>query len=104
MTSNLPSELLHCRPRLRADVRCHLQTSANQPYYQLEDPLLSRFYRLGQREWKLASQFTGSVTLADLLRTAPRESTQDTLSQPGRFLRLPSWHGAYSWFRRVGCC
>ncbi len=81
MTSNLPAELLHCRPRLRADVRCHLQTSANQPYYQLEDPLLSRFYRLGQREWKLASQFTGSVTLADLLRAAPRESSQDTLSQ-----------------------
>lgn len=81
MTTTPAAEWLHSRPKLRADVRCHLQTSANQPYYQLEDPLLSRFYRLGMREWKIASQFTGTATLTEIVRAAPTDSSADTLSQ-----------------------
>ncbi len=66
------------RVRLRADVRCALQESQGKPYYQLEDPLNSRFYRLGIREWKLARQLDGERILRDIL--ASMKDSEDALS------------------------
>src|SRR5690349_15993790 len=89
-SGSVPNEIIHCRPKLRADVRSYLQSSGNQPYYQLEDPLVARFYRLGPREWKVASQFQGTTSLGEFLRGAPRESSSSELGQQD-ILMLCRW-------------
>lgn len=66
------------RVRLRSDVRCSLQESQGKPYYQLEDPLNSRFYRLGVREWKLARQLDGKRMLREVLLSV--QDSEDVLS------------------------
>ncbi len=68
------AELFEVRLRLRPDVRCALQTSAGTPYYQLEDPLTGRFYRMGCREWAVVRLLDGTRTLGQVL-AAPRPAT-----------------------------
>ncbi|MDG2383645.1 MAG: hypothetical protein P8N76_18375 [Pirellulaceae bacterium] len=55
------------RVRLREDVRCTLQHSNNEPYYQLEDQLKAKFYRLGTREWELVKLLDGKQLLREVI-------------------------------------
>ena len=53
--------------RLRDDLRFTPQQSGGQPYYMVEDPLNSRFFRLGHAEYTLVSLLDGNTTIDDAL-------------------------------------
>ena len=82
--------LLTVRLQLRPDVKCALHESGGQPYYQVEDPLNSKFYRLGMREWNFARQLDGTRTLKEVLAEqnalSPNELTIDEAVAIGRWL------------------
>lgn len=49
--------------RLRSDLRCSLQENNGEPHFAVEDLASGRFFRLGVREWTLASRFDGATSL-----------------------------------------
>ncbi|MCP4192045.1 MAG: hypothetical protein GY768_15645 [Planctomycetaceae bacterium] len=55
------------RVRLRGDVRCTMQQSNDEPYYQIEDLLKAKFYRLGTREWGFVKLLDGKQLLRDTI-------------------------------------
>lgn len=55
------------RLAVRRDLVFVPQIESSQPYYLLEDPLNSRFFRLGQAEYTLVSLLDGQTTLHDAL-------------------------------------
>jgi putative peptide zinc metalloprotease protein len=71
------AQLLQIRLRLRPELRCRLQTLGRESYYQIEDPLTRRFYRLGRREWELARRMNGQSTLGEILEQLQRLATRD---------------------------
>ena len=79
LTKNLQDPTL-VRVRLRSDVRCTLQHTNGSPYYQLEDPLNARFYRLGLREWNLVKMLDGKQFLREVLMRHGNEQAEETLS------------------------
>jgi len=56
------------RACLRTDVKCSLHHSDGAPYYQLEDPLNGKFYRLGLSEWCLVRELDGKRFLRDCVQ------------------------------------
>jgi putative peptide zinc metalloprotease protein len=68
------------RIRLRSDLNRWLQKCGRSPYYLIEDPISDRYFRLGMREWKLASLLDGDTTLAEALAKLRQEQTEPCLS------------------------
>jgi putative peptide zinc metalloprotease protein len=68
------AQVLQVRLRLRPELRCRLQTLGRDSYYQIEDPLTRRFFRLGRREWELARHMDGQSTLGEILEQQRRSS------------------------------
>lgn len=61
-------ELGLIRLRLRGDLTFTPQTAVGAPYYLVEDPLNSRFFRLGLVEYTFVSLLDGRTTIQDALR------------------------------------
>ena len=67
------------RACLRTDVKCSLHHANGAPYYQLEDPLNGKFYRLGLSEWYLVRELDGKRVLRDCVqRSQPHVGLQDS--------------------------
>ncbi len=49
--------------RFRRDLHCSLQENNGKPFYLVEDPSSGNFYRVGVREWNLATYLDGCTTL-----------------------------------------
>jgi putative peptide zinc metalloprotease protein len=60
-------EIGSTRLELRGDLIFTPQTSGNQPYYMVEDPLNSRFFRLGHSEYAFVSLLDGGTTIHEAL-------------------------------------
>lgn len=60
-------EVLGLTPRLRDDLEIHVQVFGGQTCYVIEDPLHSRFCRVGVAEYTLLSLLDGKTSLADAL-------------------------------------
>jgi putative peptide zinc metalloprotease protein len=58
-------EISSARLKLRGDLIVTPQLSAGQPYYMVEDPLNSRFFRLGPAEYVFVSLLDGQTTIHD---------------------------------------
>ena len=60
-------------------MRCAIHEAGGQPYYQIEDPLNSNFYRLGAREWAIARQLDGKSTLKEVVEHVVAALENDNL-------------------------
>jgi putative peptide zinc metalloprotease protein len=70
--SNSAPSWLASNPRLRDDVVFRPRHSGGEPIYVVEDPLRSKFYRLGKREYSFVARLDGRRTVADAIRDANR--------------------------------
>lgn len=77
---NASVELLDKRLQLRPDVRCAKHAVGDCVYYQLADPLTSRFYRIGAREWAVVRRLTGQQTLKQMIQTPPDHAADESLA------------------------
>jgi putative peptide zinc metalloprotease protein len=77
MVKNPPSELSDsfqvrdaatAKLKLRTDLIFTPQQSGGRPFYLIEDPLRSKFFRLGVAEYALVSLFDGRTTIVEALR------------------------------------
>jgi putative peptide zinc metalloprotease protein len=78
------------RPRLRIDLRCSLREFDGTPCYVVEDPLNSRFFRLGVREWTFISFLDGKNTVADAVELAAASLGPQAIA-PAEAVRLCQW-------------
>ena len=69
------------RIRVRGDLNCWLHKSGGKPYYLIEDPISTRYFRVGVREWKLASFFDGKIPLSAALASLKHELGDKCLSE-----------------------
>ena len=53
--------------KLRGDLIFTPETSGGQPYYMVEDPLNSRFFRLGKAEYTFVSLMDGDTSIHEAL-------------------------------------
>ncbi|NQT11230.1 MAG: biotin/lipoyl-binding protein [Planctomycetes bacterium] len=60
-------ELGSTRLRLRSDLIFTPQTARGEPYYMVEDPMNSRFFRLGLQEYTFISFLDGHTTIHEAL-------------------------------------
>jgi len=60
-------ELTSMRIRLRGDLVFTPQAAGSRPYYMVEDPLNSRFFRLGPAEYTFLSLLDGDTSIYDAL-------------------------------------
>jgi putative peptide zinc metalloprotease protein len=88
MNSNRVRELNSLRPRLRDDLRLSFPESGEARGCVLEDPLRSRFHRLGQAELELIQQFDGQRMFSEAYALASIRSGEKALDeqQAVRFL------------------
>src|SRR5437763_15274021 len=56
--------------QLRSDLVCTLRDFGGRPSYVIEDPLRSKFYRLGVAEFTFVSLLDGRTSLGDAVRLA----------------------------------
>jgi putative peptide zinc metalloprotease protein len=68
------------RLQLRRDLRCSLQECSGQPYYLVEDPARSKFYRIGVREWAFVAQLSGGQTIPEALARSSAQLGADALT------------------------
>ena len=78
------------RLRLRGDLNCWLQQSGGTAYYLVEDPLTSHYYRLGVREWRLATALDGKRFLGTILNDL-REKLGDACPSETDAVSLCRW-------------
>ena len=72
--------------RLKLKLRSHLiftpeQTAVGDAYYIIEDPINSKFHRIGYAEYVFASLLDGSTTIAEAMRLAAEASPNYALSE-----------------------
>ncbi len=70
------------RLTLRGDLVFTPQTGNDDPHYLVEDPLNSRFFRLGVAEYTLASMFDGRTTVREALSRLSSVLPNHHLSEP----------------------
>jgi putative peptide zinc metalloprotease protein len=63
-------EVVQARLALRGDLVFTPQSSLGDPHYLVEDPIHSRFYRIGLREYAFLSLLDGTKTVTDAVRVA----------------------------------
>ncbi|MCA9170620.1 MAG: hypothetical protein KDB23_23235, partial [Planctomycetales bacterium] len=83
-------ELLEVKLQLRRDLRCTLQSTTNKPYYQIEDPLSSHFYRIGCREWSVISRLDGRTSLLQAIWAAADGCVENAMA-PLDAVSLARW-------------
>ncbi|MGI9428570.1 MAG: HlyD family efflux transporter periplasmic adaptor subunit [Bythopirellula sp.] len=71
---------LQLRPRLRTDLSFRPQRIGGRSIYIVEDPLRTKFFRLGRPEYLLAAAFDGQTTLQEALAQANCESDEAELT------------------------
>lgn len=76
--------------RLRRDLRCSLLHDATGSYYLIEDPLRTKFFRLGTREWTFAELLDGKNTLREATARATAVLDKQMLSQQ-QISQLCAW-------------
>lgn len=81
---------LNAKLALRKDVSIVLQQLGDGPCYVIEDPLRSKFYRVGVREFTFISLLNGKTSLGDALGLAATALGQDALSEQDA-LAIGSW-------------
>ena len=86
-TRNLAST----RFKLREDLRCSVHEFAGKACHVIEDPVCSKFFRLGGREWTFVSLLTGNHTVRDALdlandALAPRRLSKTEIAKLCRWL------------------
>src|SRR3546814_4565965 len=60
---------------------CSSDLSGGTAYYLIEDPISARYFRVGVREWNLASRLDGQTTLAAvMIRSAERRVGKECVS------------------------
>ncbi len=85
-------EVMQVRLRLRPELNCRVQTVGENSYYQVEDPLTRRFYRLGQKEWEVARRMDGNRMLGEILdELRPSVATEDNSLSAMDTLQLARW-------------
>jgi len=62
------SDLHQAVVKLRNDLRFTPQTGGGRPYYVVEDPVRSKFYRIGVPEYTFISLLDGKTTIGDAIR------------------------------------
>ncbi|MGI9456027.1 MAG: hypothetical protein ACR2NU_05660, partial [Aeoliella sp.] len=75
------SEWLEARPRLRPDLVFRPQKVADRFVYIVEDPVRTRFYRLGREEYLLAASFDGQTTVREILARVNQGLADDELTE-----------------------
>ncbi|MFQ3670063.1 MAG: HlyD family efflux transporter periplasmic adaptor subunit [Verrucomicrobiia bacterium] len=74
-------ELGATRPRTRSSLRFTFQEFGGQRCCVVEDPLTSKFHRLGLPEYRLLTHLDGKTTFAEAFARASLESGQDALNE-----------------------
>ncbi len=61
-----PTGLADSKIKLREDLRCSLHEHGGTPCYVVEDPVASKFFRLGVREWTFVSFLDGKKPVKEI--------------------------------------
>ncbi len=77
----LAQQCFEMRPRLRDDVIFRPQRVAGRVIYVVEDPMVSKFYRMGRVEYLFAASWDGQRTVRESLALANRQANQRSESQ-----------------------
>jgi putative peptide zinc metalloprotease protein len=81
MQDQQPSnQWLQLRPRLRTDLSFRPQRVGGRAVYIVEDPLRTKFFRLGRPEYLLASAFDGQTTVQQALAQSNQVSDEVELT------------------------
>lgn len=92
MNANSADRLwLEVRVRLREDLIFRPQRSAGKSIYTVEDPLRSKFYRLGRREYLLVARFDGHRSVGEALREANEAATESEALSESEAVGLLQW-------------
>ena len=86
MEATIPSsaeELFEIVLELRADLKCAQHSAAGVTYFQVEDPLTSRYYRVGLREWQVVSRLDGKRPLSEVIAAAQAAPLDNPLTPQG---------------------
>ncbi len=74
------NDLAQSKLALRGDVNFSPRSSGGDSFYMIEDPLHSRFYRVGRSEYAFLSMLDGNTTLSDALERANAILGADSLA------------------------
>lgn len=74
-------ELQHSRPVLRDDIRFSQQTHDNEQVYVVEDPVKSKYFRIGLPEYRFVSLLNGKHTIGEALSQIAKELGNDAFSE-----------------------
>jgi len=80
-TDFLTKELKHSRPKLREDIRFSEQRHNQETVYVVEDPLKSKYFRIGLPEYRFISLLNGSHSVGDALSQIARELGADAFTE-----------------------
>jgi len=74
-------ELKHSRPKLREDIRFNQQTHHQEINYIVEDPIKSKYFRIGLPEYRFISLLNGQCSIGDALSQIAKELGNDAFSE-----------------------
>lgn len=72
-------ELANLYPKIRSNIRFTFQIIKNTPGYVVEDPINSRYYRIGVVEYKFVSLLNGKRSVADAIRIVTDSMAEEAL-------------------------
>lgn len=93
MQANSPShvrEIGSVRPQLRSSLRFIFQEFAGERSCVIEDPLTSKFHRVGLAEYRFLRHLDGTVTFSEAFARASLESGAGAMTEP-EAVALLSW-------------
>ncbi|XEY22305.1 efflux RND transporter periplasmic adaptor subunit [Candidatus Uabimicrobium helgolandensis] len=85
-------DLENLRPRMRSNLKFTFQIIKNVPCYVIEDPVNSRYYRVGVNEYKFLSLLNGKKSVAEAMRIMADTMAEDALLQ-NEVVQMLHWLG-----------
>lgn len=67
-------------PQLRTDLRFYPQSAEGKPIVVIEDPVTSRYFRIGKAEYLLLSQLNGKTSVEDAFHRAKQQAHKSNLN------------------------
>lgn len=86
-------ELANLYPRIRSNIRFTFQIIKNVPSYIVEDPVNSRYYRIGVVEYKFISLLNGRKSVMDAMRMIADSLGEDALEHQ-EVVQILHWLGS----------
>ena len=83
-------EWMNLHPKLRVDLKITFQKQKGETYYIIEDPINSRYYRIGLLEYKFISLLNGKQKLSDIVITMVQDM-QELSFDNHEVLQILNW-------------